>query len=25
LQQAGFGPDIVAAITSGNAHRFLKL
>ena len=25
LTQAGFGPDIVAAITSGNAQRFLKL
>ena len=25
LQKAGFGPDVVAAITSGNAQRFLKL
>jgi len=25
LTQAGFGPDIVTAITSGNAQRFLKL
>jgi aminocarboxymuconate-semialdehyde decarboxylase len=25
LTQAGFGPDIVTAITSGNAKRFLKL
>jgi aminocarboxymuconate-semialdehyde decarboxylase len=25
LQKTGLGPDVIAAITSGNAQRFLKL
>jgi len=25
LQKTGLGPDVIAAITCGNAQRFLKL